>query len=714
MAFDANDLSPHEHHVVERTREGEVADFTALAGPDGAKPVVRAGFLRKLLLRLDAAWPVQAPGVRIRGARIEGDLDLSDCAGGSGLPALALEGCDIPGTIDVSYTRLARLSIEGSRLRRLMANEAVVDGEFCFERATPLGENGDTSLFLRMRAARIGGDVRGNGAKLARAVGGSEFGSAVNAVLFLQGARIGGNLMLSDDFSANGCVWLLGAEIGCAINLSHAHLLNTDDNETENTALLGANVRVAGSIFLSKSFKADGKIDLFAASIGGDVDADDGVFKNEGAVALRLSNAEIHGDLRAAAKITGEVALHNAQLHRALYFVGVEITPSTRGEPQGFAIAAPGLRVAGSMMLDGANIKGELILADARIDGNLSFGGGRYINGGGCAIRATNARVGGNLTFKIEDEGYAPFGQKSVIEGSTTFERARIDGTMVWRNLEIRGKGRNSAGPIFSFADATIAGPLEAHALTTQADACIDASGASCAALDDDVKTGWGAENAQLSLEGFAYGRIDSQNETWTKRLAWLKRARGADRRYSPQPFAHAAVVYARAGKRESARRILLAQHDLRAVSRAPGPVTWTLSSLFGLIAGYGLAPIRVIRALVLFLALGVFGVLVMNAQGALVTPDGRACNGAVEPALYAIDVALPVLDLGQQSQCAPGRTARAELAPGTPISETSDWRLFEGLAMWRWAHALYAMLGAILAALAVLTFSGVMKPRES
>jgi hypothetical protein len=32
---------------------------------------------------------------------------------------------------------------------------------------------------------------------------------------------------------------------------------------------------------------------------------------------------------------------------------------------------------------------------------------------------------------------------------------------------------------------------------------------------------------------------------------------------------------------------------------------------------------------------------------------------------------------------------------------------------MWRWAHALYALLGAILSALAVITFSGIMKPKE-
>jgi hypothetical protein len=90
MAFDANDLAPHEQFVVDRTGDGEIADFTTMAGPDGVKPAIRAGFLRKLLLGLEPNWPVRMPGVRVKGARIEGALDLSDCsgAGGAGLPAL--------------------------------------------------------------------------------------------------------------------------------------------------------------------------------------------------------------------------------------------------------------------------------------------------------------------------------------------------------------------------------------------------------------------------------------------------------------------------------------------------------------------------------------------------------------------------------------------------------------------------------------------------
>src|SRR5262245_55518410 len=142
MAFDANDLTPHEHFVVERTRLGEVADFTPMAGDGEAKPAVRAGFLRKLMLELDPSWAVRTPGVRLRGARIEGALDLTDCsgAGGTGLPALALVGCDIPEPVDLSHARLARVSFKGSRLSRVIAVEAQIDGELDLCDVAPLQE----------------------------------------------------------------------------------------------------------------------------------------------------------------------------------------------------------------------------------------------------------------------------------------------------------------------------------------------------------------------------------------------------------------------------------------------------------------------------------------------------------------------------------------------------------------------------------------------
>jgi hypothetical protein len=400
---------------------------------------------------------------------------------------------------------------------------------------------------------------------------------------------------------------------------------------------------------------------------------------------------------------------------RNLDLRGAEISPRAipRSEGNGRALDATSIAIGGAALFHGVNIKGEVLLADARIQGYLAFGGGRYINPGQWAIRAPNVRVGGNLTFKMAESGYAPLGQKTVIEGGAKFDRAQIDGAFAWSALELRGPGPdNIKGGLLSFADARITGPVQARHLTAQEGARVDASGASCAVLDDEVKTGWGPEGVRLDVEGFAYDRLENKDERWRQRVAWLRRSRRDGERFSPQPFTHLAQVYTRAGLREDARRILLTQHDMRTLRASAGPLTWALSSAFGAVAGYGLAPIRVVRALVLFLALGVAGVLTMNAQGALVRPDGTACNGAVEPALYAIDVAVPVIDLGQEGRCAPGRTQRADLPAGLEI-EGTEWRILEGAALWKWAHALYALFGAVLTALAVITFSGVMKPKE-
>jgi hypothetical protein len=711
MAFDANDLSPHEHFVVERTNAGEIADFTAMGGPGGAKPAVRAGFLRKLMLGIDPSWTIRTPGVRLKGARIEGVLDLTDCSGigGAGLPALALTECEIPEAVDLSHARLARVSFAGSRMSRLVAVEAEIDGELNLCDVAPFEAPGRETLTAKLRGVRVDGDVLARGAKFARAV------DSDDDALMLQGAEIAGNLLLDGTFEAFGCVWLTNAKIDGGFTCQGATLLNRSE-DTSGQALNADGARI-DSVLMSK-VKTEGEVRFCGARIVRDLDVSDGAsFRNEMGAALMLTNADIGGQVFGdGVKIAGMLWLQSVSIARNLDLRGAEIVHRTslRGDAFGRAVDATSASVGGALLLHGANVKCELFLADVRIEGYLAFGGGRFINGGGWAIRAPNARVGGNLSFKLAENGFAPHGQKTVIEGGAKFDRARIDGSFSWSGLELRGPGPNGAkGAVFSFADAQIAGPVQARALTTQQDAFIDAAGASCTALDDDVKAGWGADAARLGLDGFNYARIDSDGERWRPRLGWLKRSRRDGEKFSPQPFTHAANTYARMGRREDARRVLLAQHDLRTLAGAAGPFTWALSSLFGVIAGYGLAPIRIARALALFLALGVFGVLAMNTQGALVTPQGNACNGAVEPTLYAIDVALPVIDLGQEGRCGPGRTARAELPQGAAVSETSDWRLFEGVAMWRWAHALYAILGAILTALAIVTFSGIMKPKD-
>jgi hypothetical protein len=706
MAFDANDLSPHEHFVVERARLGELADFSPMSGPGGAKPAVRAGFLRKLLLELEPEWRLTSAGVRIKGARIDGALDLTDCSGAQGAAALSLEDCDIAEPMDASRARLTRLAVLRCRIAKLTAAHATIDGALDISGSAPIGAADAEAFIADLRGARVSGDVVARGAHLSRAMAG-------DVVLCLDGANVGGDVLLDDGFEALGAVSLASARIAGALRCDAAQLMNRSD-DAKGVALNARGAEIGGDVTLNAKMKAEGAIDFSGARISGNFDTGQSTLRNEMGAVLILTNARIAGQFTASGKMAGQVQATSAEISRNLDWRGLELShPLTpRGDSYGTACDAAGISVGGAMLLQGANIKGEVFLADARIAGYLAFGGGRFINAGGWAVRAPNIRVGGNLTIKIDENAYAPHGQKTVVEGGVKFDRAHIEGALSWLNLEMRGPGPGgSKGAVFSFADAEIEGPLQAYGLVTQADARIDASGACCASLDDDLKTGWSAD-AALDLEGFEYARIDNDAEKWTARLAWLKRARRDGSRFSPQPFGEAARAYARCGRREDARRISLAQHDLATAKASSGPLTWALSSLFGLAAGYGLAPIRVARALALFLALGVFGVLTMNAQGALVQPNGARCNGAIEPALYAIDVALPVIDLGQESRCAPGRAPDARLSAGTPVAGGA-WRLFGGAALWTWAQALYTVLGAILSALAVITFSGVMKPKE-
>ncbi|MES1198694.1 MAG: hypothetical protein ABUS48_01795 [Pseudomonadota bacterium] len=759
MAFDAADLSPHEQYVIDRTREGEVADFTPMAG--AGRPVVRAGFLRKLLLQLDPDWPVRLPGVRIKGARIEGVLDLSDCAGAAGLPALELIGCEIPEPMDFRHARLARLSLSESAFTHLLAQALTLDGPLDFRRAHGLGEDG--VCWIDARAATIRGRVDGDEARLrlpddAKGDGNSQpyalvlreskisggvclrpnfaakggvtlFDAVVEGLVDMRGAylntkerralnlgnlRVSGVVSLNRGFRCDGSIWMRGAVLDGGVNLDGATIHTTDNNEGIN----GDSCECGEDLQLRNRFSCNAPVSFVGALVRGSVRIDKGGFSAEG-VALDLSKAEIEGELAGAAVIQGSLGIAGVQIGRNLDLRGAEITSphkkdgANHASEYALAIDAVGIRVGGAALLQGANVRGEIFMADARIEGYLAFGGGRFMNAGGWAVRAPNARIGGNLTLKLLDDEAAPHGRKTVIQGGAKFDRALIDGAVSWLNLELRGPGPDNArGPVLSLADARIQGALEARHLTAQEEARIDLSGASCGSLDDDLKTGWGMEKATLGLEGFDYQRLDGggRDDRWRARLNWLRRSRGEI--FSPQPYATLAQVYARAGLRDDARRVLLAQHDLRTAYAPAGPLTRVFSSLFGLIAGYGLAPIRAARALAIFLVIGIVGVFAMDATGALVTPQGAPCAGAVEPALYAIDVAVPVIDLGQQSKCAPGRAPGSDLFRGVAVQGT-DWRLFEGVALWRWAQSLYALLGALLTALAVITFSGVMKPKS-
>jgi hypothetical protein len=81
--------------------------------------------------------------------------------------------------------------------------------------------------------------------------------------------------------------------------------------------------------------------------------------------------------------------------------------------------------------------------------------------------------------------------------------------------------------------------------------------------------------------------------------------------------------------------------------------------------------------------------------ESVTLSPDGHfvkeiRCGDQIEPALYAMDVFVPLLDLKQESKC----TISAE----------------HGVWPWRIAKSLYAILGWIVTSALILTVSGIVR----
>lgn len=413
--------------VVQRTSEALVADFTKEPGYDpDKKPVIRAAFLRRLMLGLEDGAQVRLPGVRVTGAHIEGALDLSDCMGpgGGGLPALVLETCDFPDCIDLSNARLARFSMDGSRFRLLLGNAVKVDGDFTFIAASPLpAPEGAASGYVRLRGARIQGDLYGRGARLVRPAAFPPEHATPETVLYLQAAEVSGNVLLDNGFHAEGCVWMLGARIGGGLQFSGANL-----SDPGGQALVLDGAGIGSALYFREGFTAKGRISAGRLRVGGALDLSGASVSAPDDFAIQLANAEIGGD-----------ALFNEgfALEGGLYLPGARIGGNLLCDaakiafPGNTAITAERIDIAGKLALTDSTVEGAIHLGGGRIGGDLFCDGATLKGGEGNAIHAAGLKIGGSALFT----------RNFSAEGQVTLTFARIDGSLVSSGRFADGSG---------------------------------------------------------------------------------------------------------------------------------------------------------------------------------------------------------------------------------------------------------------------------------
>lgn len=728
------ELAANHDFVRQSVGAGNIADFTKAAGYRAdTKPKIGAEFLRHLMLGLDSAKP-RLPGVRIKGARLIGKLDLSDCAGasGAGLPALALEDCDLPERLDLSGARVARLSILGSKFSDIWGVGLRVDGDLDLTQAKPAPREigGDGTSYIRLRAARIGGDVWARGIELRSPRRFVEGLDIFPDALGLQSATIDGNVMIDEGAVIRGCTWLLGAKIGGAVQFSGSQFLNpVQDGQSPDDArgaivLTGA--MVGGTIYFRASgerrFEAHGGVELGAARIAGNIYCDgarmvgDQAFSAQGAVIGGDVFFNSMGDFKFEAK--GEVSLRACRIEGGVFCDTGKFL--NRGG-QAFTLSGAsiakamllndGFRAEGSVQMDSLTVHGSIMIHDAKIDG---------------ALDAKNLDVRGDLAFG----GVPPEGSKYAFEadGQVSLWGARINGDLSVINCRL--------GATDTFAlrldYVRIAGEFRMSANNLQIGASL--SGARIERLIDDPARGWGDKDEApfITLNEITIDLIGKSEgvpgKLWKQRTRWLKRnspnlkldnsasgraaARQIKERFHNQPWRQVAAAYDRAGLHADARRVRR-EEQREANRRRPwwqAPFVWLFAEFM---FGFGLSVTRATVSVMVLWAIGFVGVTLMDIRGALIDSETSLACTRVQPALYAADVMIPVLDLQQEKLCEPGKAPGAALSPG--IAELVPGKLvFEEVALWRWAKALYAIAGAVVVGFAILTWTGVFKPKAS
>ena len=455
----------------------------------------------------------------------------------------------------------------------------------------------------------------------------------------------------------------------CAIHLNHA--------------------RIGGKLDLSSTekcrFNAAGTIRLDGARIDGDVMLSGALFDGRGAPAVSARSAMVGGnvELRPAAghrcEALGEIALVAAQITGDLDCEAARLV-----NPGGRALHCEDLKV-------------ESVFLTARGEGKLPFEASGRLNfltaiiGG--SIFMTNARLAPGPDYL----GLLRRGGPVALN----LQQVRVSNALVFNN--IRAPGDAASG---SSNDASLA-PVRGWFLLT---------GAQLNAVVDNVETGWPAHGF-LDLEGATYAHLRhvGGGDLVAKRTAWLRRqfadGQPTAATFRPQPYEELSRVLREQGLATEANAIAVEKIRMRLAARLDRPWARLFPHLLMLVSHYGYSSSRAVLSFLIFVLLGtamyataLFGfqqpflpiesapepVTYHFAFDLAQTTAKRGCPG-LDVIHYALDAALPVIDLGQDLRC--------RFTPEGP-----------GRWLWLLLNSFYVIAGAALSAVVVLTLTGVLR----
>ncbi|MFD3479474.1 oxidoreductase [Streptomyces sp. NPDC058695] len=381
----------------------------------------------------------------------------------------------------------------------------------------------------------------------------------------------------------------------------------------------------------------------------------------------RLEGARVHteGDLHLPrCRFHSGVRLTDAHIGTDLLLNQAVVYRDRRGK----SIMADGMSVGQDFQAEMLETHGELSLRGAQIGVSLSLRGSRLSNAYG--RRALNAP---QLT--VERSLYlTPAGVGNPLQTSGT---TPAQGTRVQR-FECQGGVRLDDG---RFGDAVDLDQARFHLENDQEVSLrriqtpelrflcerpqrgrIVLSGAKVVNLIDRAAS-WPGPGG-LRVGGFTYENlIPSGPFPLSRRLEWLS---AATPEYSPEPYEKLAAVLRNSGEDADAREVLLAKQRRRRETLPPAAKIWGYIQDWTVAYGY-----RPGRAAVWMAVLWAASTLAFSHSSHPAIKPGESPNWS--PALFSLDLILPVIDLGQDGY----------------------WQLRGG---WQWAATALILLGWILA----------------
>jgi hypothetical protein len=605
---------------------------------------------------------IRPNGIQVYGGRISHLVDLSRLS----LPfPLVLQACRFDDDFLLIQIDVAQLELSGSYFaKRVLASSAVIRQYLNLNGVKVKGG-------IDISAAQVGEDVWCGGGTVE-----SPNGPSLNAY----GLIAKGDVLLNDGFASTGEVKLSKARIDGNLNCTRGHF----SHPLTGSALNGQGL-IVGNVFLREGFRAEGLVDLSDAQINGKLNCNGGTFSILTKVGLtdptvlNASRLKSGGDVLLASSFSavGAVQLSGARINENL-----DCTGGSFSTPGAVALNAQGLIVKNVFLREGFRAEGVVDLSDAQIAGSLDCNGGTFVDGPAATTMSVTARQsgGGQTTTgpRCCDEYKRKNPHDNAKEESQVLKCnwAKIGEYVSLSKSGSKSKGFCAKGEV-NFTSAKV-GELDTSGG--------DFSSATLNLTDTtvnvfrDSRRSW-PPCGHIFLEGFVYGRIDSDAPGARDRLCWL-----ALTEFKQGPYVQLAKIYDDEGLDEDATEVRIEMERLKAEAAARTNRLQRWRAVEGLI-GYGYRPSG---------AIGISGVVTLLGwilyrrsylAGTIVPTDKDAFENFIpgigttsgyyprfSALIFSLETSLPLVKLGQADKWGPGEAKKPASAaitalPGTKAS---------------------------------------------